>query len=136
MFVPSQSSSHVSSHCTTLKSPEKKLPFSSSGFFRPTVLGLPRPLRMGSDWLLERECLLFSKSFTMGESMWSRRMRSVLLRFGSNFSEEENAAMMNITSYCKTCMQYFATHIVCCKWLKKGNGRLLHQTINNWKQKM
>ena len=43
--------------------------------------------------------------------MWSRRMRSVLLRFGSNFSEEENAAMMNITSYCKTCMQYFATHI-------------------------
>lgn len=64
------------------------LPLSSSCFFTPTVLGLPRPLRMGSDWLLARDLLLFSMSFVKEESMRSLRMRSVLLRFRSSLSAE------------------------------------------------
>lgn len=66
------------------------LPFSSSCLFSPTDFGLPRPLRMGSDWLLALDRLLFSMSLVKWESILSLRMRSVLLRLKSNLSEEGN----------------------------------------------
>lgn len=66
------------------------LPFSSSCFFNPTVFGLPRPLRIGSVWLLARDLLLFSMSLVKEESILSLRMRSVLLRLKSSLSGAEN----------------------------------------------
>lgn len=70
------------------------LPFSSSCFLRPTVFGLPRPLRMGSDWLLARDLLLFSISVVKEESILSLRMRSVLLRFNSSLSAADNRTII------------------------------------------
>lgn len=76
------------------------LPFSSSCFFSPTVFGLPRPLRMGSDWLLARGLLLFSMSLVRGHSILSLRMRSVLLRLKSSLSK---AGITNTTCCLAIC---------------------------------
>lgn len=65
-------------------------PLSSSCFLTPTLFGRPRPLRIGSDWLLARDLLLFSMSLVRDESMRSLRMRSVLLRFNSSLSKGDD----------------------------------------------
>lgn len=70
-------------------------PFSSSCFLTPTVFGRPRPLRIGSDWLLARDLLLFSMSLVKEESILSLRMRSVLLRFNSSLSKDGNKENSN-----------------------------------------
>lgn len=71
-------------------------PLSSSCFFSPTVFGRPRPLRMGSDWLLARARLLFSMSLVKEESILSLRIRSVLLRLKSSLSEETHTSVNNV----------------------------------------
>lgn len=65
-------------------------PLSSSCFLTPTVFGRPRPLRIGSDWLLARDLLLFSMSLVKDESILSLRIRSVLRRFNSSLSAVSN----------------------------------------------
>lgn len=68
---------------------EHALPFSSSCFFSPTVLGLPLPLRIGSDWLLVRGRLRFSMSPGDVKFIFSFLILSVRLLLASNLSETQ-----------------------------------------------